>query len=481
MTEVDEAQRIAGRVWWTARRPAWTEAGWWDTPMLPEVRALLRLPKGAELMSAVQKVPSPNGSPCSFPHGEGLQRPGVPCACQVVLVAAWATAAAWASDLADRTVLLALGPTEHTEYLNPQIPRLGTITDPGIELLAPALRRSPESLRRHLARVRARHEFPDSLRRAIAEGFLPTWQADLITQDLINLQPAGRDLVIDTVIDTLRHRADRGLVGWTFTDIRRRTRQIMAGLDDELRRRRAEVHASRGVAILHGGDGWSRLTADLPSDVAHRIYTRLTALARAIHTDDTEGSGGPGGESRSVDQIRADVFTDLLLDKPHPHDTAALPAPGREVAVVIRASTLLHGDDRAAEMLGCGPIPAEIARTLAADTKWRAWITDATGTVVATSPTTYTPTAAVARVVRATEPYCRMPGCQRTVTDIDHITPFPRGTTVPANLSRLCRRHHNLKTHQRWKLANDSPITHTWTDPNGITHHGDLDPPLPDP
>lgn len=424
VADVDAVLRDAGRSRWRHGRPAWTEFGWWETPMLPEVRALLRLPKGPALMTAVQQLPAPDGSACTFPHTAKPLTSGPeaidsgPCTCQVVLVAAWATAAAWAADRADSAVLRTLGPTEQTEYLNPHLPELGTISDRSVELVAPALRRTPASLRHHLARVRTRNQFPNSLRAAIADGFVPTWQADLIVQDLTGLEPAGRDLVLDTVVDTLRSRHRRGSVGWTFRDVRRRTRQVMAGLGDELRRRRNDVQRDRGVSVRHGEDGWSRITADLPTDVADRIHNRLTAMARAL--DDDEGRDPSHSSSkRTVDQIRTDVFTDLLLGSPHEFTSMYT----GEVAVVIALSTLLRADDQPGDLRGCGPIPAEVARGLAADSRWRAWITDATGTVVATSASTYSPTAAVARVVRAREPHCRMPGCQRTVTDLDHVIP----------------------------------------------------------
>lgn len=113
--------------------------------------------------------------------------------------------------------------------------------------------------------------------------------------------------------------------------------------------------------------------------------------------------------------------------------------------------------------------------------KWRAWLTDASGIVVATSRTTYSPTAAVARVVRAREPFCRMPGCRRSRVDLDHATPFPTGPTEAANLASLRRRHHRLKTHRGWHLTNssDGGSDYTWVDPNGITHCDQHDPPLP--
>ncbi len=473
--QVDAATRAAGRAPWRAERPGWTEAGWWDVAMLPEVRALLWLPKGPALLTALQQLPTLDGTGCPFPHEGpdilGTPRPGMvgaPCPCQVIVAAAWATAAAWVGDQADHAVITTLGATEQIEVLCPAAPRMGSITDPGIELLAPALRRSPASLRNHLARVRDRHGFPDSLRAAIGDGFLSTWQADLIAQDLQDLEPGVRDLIMDIVTAHLRARHHRGLVGWSFTRIRAYTRTVVARYGHELTRRRSTAHTGRRVTVEHRPAGWSQLVADLPTDVAARIHHHLTALARQSAGDD----------ARSMDQIRADVFTDLLLD-PHlsPH---AAPDTG-EVAVVIAASTLLGADDQAAHLPGCGPVPADVARELAADRKWRAWITNTAGIVIATSPTTYTPTTAVARLVRAREPYCRMPGCRRTRTDLDHVTPYPTGPTTPENLARACRRHHNLKTHGGWHLTNNPDTTYTWTDPHGITHTDHHDPPLPGP
>jgi hypothetical protein len=80
-----------------------------------------------------------------------------------------------------------------------------------------------------------------------------------------------------------------------------------------------------------------------------------------------------------------------------------------------------------------------------------------------------------------------MPGCRRQAIhcDLDHTIPHPRGSTTPANLGPLCRRHHNLKTHHGWHLANDPPDPdtghtpgYTWTTPAGTTSHHRITPPL---
>ena len=191
---------------------------------------------------------------------------------------------------------------------------------------------------------------------------------------------------------------------------------------------------------------------------AKRILRRLTADAKAL--DDPQ---------RSMDQKRADVFSDLLLipylnspDTPTA-EAAYADAPPKtsrssvDVQVVVKLETLLGMDSDSALAVGVGQIPADVARELAADGRWRAWVTSTTGSVVATSPRTYHPPESLARLIRAREPYCRMPGCRRPSIgcDLDHTLPWPRGSTIASNMGPICRRHHNLKTHHGWRLRNN--------------------------
>jgi hypothetical protein len=124
--------------------------------------------------------------------------------------------------------------------------------------------------------------------------------------------------------------------------------------------------------------------------------------------------------------------------------------------VVVKLATLLGLDQDPGEVPGLGPIPAKVARELAADGTWRAWITNTTGTVQATSSLAYTPSPNLAELIRAREPHCRMPGCRQPATrcDLDHTVAWPQGQTTVQNLGPLCRRHHVLKTHYGWRLEN---------------------------
>jgi hypothetical protein len=249
---------------------------------------------------------------------------------------------------------------------------------------------------------------------------------------------------------------------------------------------------------------------------------------------DAAAAGAP--DERTRDQLRADVLVDLVLargltgpseppappaqagptegsDGPAasasapalPGPTGPPPTPGStgpaeppaptagvqrsdrpDVQVVIRLETLLGLDDRASEVTSLGPIPADLARALAADGRWRAWLTDAEGAVTATGSIGYVPSAAVARLVRAREPHCRFPGCRQPAVrcDLDHALPWPQGRTTADNLGPLCRRHHNLKTHGSWELRPGEPDGSpgwSWRTPAGLTVADQPGPALPEP
>ena len=106
----------AERERWRAERPAWTQPGWWDVDLRAEVRALLWLPAGAGLATAVAGLSV--GSRCCLPHAEDQLRDcpapgsadGWPCACQVIVAAAWEACASWVAANAANTSPSAAGP-----------------------------------------------------------------------------------------------------------------------------------------------------------------------------------------------------------------------------------------------------------------------------------------------------------------------------------------------------------------------------------
>lgn len=70
---------------------------------------------------------------------------------------------------------------------------------------------------------------------------------------------------------------------------------------------------------------------------------------------------------------------------------------------------------------------------------------------------------------------CVFPWCGRSARrcDIDHVIPYDHtepaagGQTASDNLAPLCRRHHRLKTHGRWRYRMTSLGVFEWTSPHG--------------
>ena len=66
---------------------------------------------------------------------------------------------------------------------------------------------------------------------------------------------------------------------------------------------------------------------------------------------------------------------------------------------------------------------------------------------------------------------CRFPGCQRQASrcQIDHAEPWGEGgETSISNLGALCVRHHQLKTHGGWRIADSAADgSCTWFSPSG--------------
>jgi len=141
------------------------------------------------------------------------------------------------------------------------------------------------------------------------------------------------------------------------------------------------------------------------------------------------------------------------------------------INVTIDLPTLLNMAENPGQLSGYGPIPASLARELAADGNWKRFITDPTsGELLDLGRKSYRPSQHLVDFLIARDRTCRFPGCRYPAhrSDIDHVTPWDDGgKTTPENLGSLCRRHHRLKTHGGWKVTSASDGSCEWISPNG--------------
>jgi len=178
----------------------------------------------------------------------------------------------------------------------------------------------------------------------------------------------------------------------------------------------------------------------------------------------TSPTGRCPAERCTADQRRADALVDLL--------TGHAVAPAAKVHVIVPLSTLTGVADHPGEIAGLGPIPAGMARQLAADGVWR-WLahTDE-GTTAAAGQRSYRPSPALAELIRGRDVTCRFPGCRQPAhrCDLDHTTPYPEGPTTAGNLAALCRHHHQAKHQGGWSVRQHPNADLTWTSPTGRTY-----------
>lgn len=307
--------------------------------------------------------------------------------------------------------------------------------------------------------------FPRTLD-AMGRGTLDEYKASRV----VEIAAALPDELARKVDEQMQDR----LAGRDATAIGQSVRYRVQRLDPE----GAEVRARRRrryrrVALQHGDDGMSELVAHLPADLACAAYDRINAIARSMNRRDDE---------RSMDEIRADVLTELLLGKHQSYRTV-------EVQVTVPVSSLLGASDLPAELAGHGWIPAGVAREIAADpsSTWQRLLTDpATGQLLEVGRTRYRPPASLDDYVRARDRHCRVPGCRRPARhcDVDHNHDWAEGGETNADLlCTLCRRHHRLKDAPGWNfdLVDGELII---TTPAGRSHRSKPPPvaePEPDP
>lgn len=239
----------------------------------------------------------------------------------------------------------------------------------------------------------------------------------------------------------------------------------------EARHRRAAQ--DRGVWLTPELDGMATLTAFLPAAQASEAMARVDRAARHLRTRPDE--------ERTLAQLRADAFADLLATEPAaPSGDGGRPRSRAAVVVTVPALTLLGADDAPATLDGYGPIDLDTARRLAGEaTSWTRVLTHPlTGVPPALDRTVYRVPTALRRWLGITSPTCIFPGCGRAARDcdLDHLRAWAEGgPTDDDNLAPECRHHHRVRHETLWRPTGGPGEESRWISPLG--REVDADPP----
>ena len=296
----------------------------------------------------------------------------------------------------------------------------------------------------------------------LTAGEITFQHAYVIVEATASLTPQQQTWVADRVLPAARHQ--------TVAQLRRCLRRailIVQPLTAAARTKKAHQDRTLEWWPLPDGMACLRLTATATEVMA--AYGAADTLAHAMRRGQA-----PGTEKIPLDALRSDALIALICGTPATRAATTV----TNVNLTMDLPTLLGLRERPGELAGYGPLPAELARMLAADGKWRRLIHDPfTGALLDLGHTRYEPSAELTRYIQARDPNCAFPTCNRAAihSDLDHTKPYQPdhpdgGRTDANNLGPLCKTHHRLKHETPWTLRRDPHTSQaTWTSTTG--HH----------
>ena len=261
----------------------------------------------------------------------------------------------------------------------------------------------------------------------------------------------------------------------TTGQLRARLQRLIITIDPAAAKDRYEQKLTeRRVVAEMTEDGTANLMGlDLPAADTNSAMRRINRLAHALKAK---------GDPRRIDQIRADIYLDLLTGRGQTNVNGSAGDRG-VVDIRVDMTTLARIDDNPGEIPGWGPVIADVARQIvdeASDAEWRITPVDESGHPVGVTTTKRRPTSSQRRQVEARNPTCVFPGCRMPTPDCDlnHEIPWAEThRTTIGELGPLCRHHHVQHHQHRWKLKQNKPGEYEWTSPLGHTYIVGPDPP----
>ena len=379
------------------------------------------------------------------------------------------------------------------------------VDDAEREEVAAALRLSSGTAQNRIDVARALTSRLSHTCEALANGEISVAHANVIARESATLISNG---VSDEILREVEDRAIAHAEFHTPAQVANNLRTNIAKMaPEEFQVAAEEAKDTRSVILYPEANGMATLVAFLPAPDAQTIYLAIDKLARLKRAKAIEGNReirrsrkaassthsalGRGsatapvlgaGETFSTDEdifathhldlLRADSLTQLAAQYLSEGDQS-FTEHGRPVTLnlTLDLPTLLGLAENPGQLSGYGPTSADVARELAADAKWRRFITDPlTGNLLDYGRESYKPPQALVDFLMARDRTCRFPGCRQSArrSDIDHAQAWDEGgKTDTSNLGVLCRRHHRLKTHGGWALKSFEDGSCEWISPAG--------------
>jgi hypothetical protein len=365
------------------------------------------------------------------------------------------------------------------------------VDDSEREEIATALRMSGSTAQSRIDVARTLMQHLPGATAALAIGDISPAHANVIARESAQLIRQG---VLPEVLKLIEDEAVAHAEFHTPAQVANKVRSCIAMFaPEQFEAAAVEEKSARKVSYFPSAHGMATIVAFLPAPDAQTIMLAIDRLANktnGIAKEKLRNYRKSTGQSDvdNAERFNLTDFSEDLMDPMDAHRADAITAiatmfletnedqimnHGRPVTVnlTIDLPTLLGLAENPGQLSGYGPIPASVARELAADGKWRKFITDpTTGNLLDFGRESYIPPQILRDFLLARDRTCRFPGCRRSGIkgEIDHAIPWEEGgETSPSNLGLLCKRHHQLKTHGGWKLESFADGSCEWTSPLG--------------
>ena len=294
----------------------------------------------------------------------------------------------------------------------------------------------------------------------LASGVIDVRRSKTIERSTMHLS----DTTAQAVLDAVAQDAPDLTTGQLAARIRRLC--IEVDPDDAKDRYTAAYTERRIVTQLTDAGTVNLMGYDLAPDHVAVIMNRVNQIAKKLH--------GTNSETRTMDQLRADICLDLLNGIT---PTTEAPANSGVIDLVVDIDTLAGLNNEPGELGGYGPVIADIARQIADNHRNAQWRISArhpqTGDHIHIGTTSQRPTPTQRRRIETRNRTCVFPGCRipATICDLDHTTAIQnRGETCDCNLAPLCRHDHSIKHKHGWTYQQLPDGRHQWLTPHGHTY-----------
>jgi hypothetical protein len=288
------------------------------------------------------------------------------------------------------------------------------------------------------------------------------------------LSEAQALLITETA--AVRPEAEARLVEFARTNSLRRLREEcrrVKNAGESATEECKRVHRSRALKTWVGRDGATcgtfRLTSEAGAAFLGAIEERKGKHVKAARRE---------GRRDPFEAYAADALVELVTEERDGNGGRA--GPKAMVIVHVAYEALCRNalaDGEVCEIAGIGPVPLEVAQTLAADSLLRVLVTKG-GQPMTVTPGVRTVPRALRLLLEARDRTCVVPGCDVSRgLQVDHRKPFAQlGPTDLENCALLCKLHHDMKTYLGYRLERHADGS--WTFPPPVDYR---DPEPPDP